>query len=133
MHASWAFPLEGAHAAIPCFDCHRELVPDASPAARLTFEDDRRECRDCHRDPHGGQFAGRIGGDACSTCHGADAFVPASRFDHERDAGFQLAGAHAAVACAACHRDEELAPGVRGPRYRPVSSRCEDCHGGARP
>jgi hypothetical protein len=141
MHATYAFPLEGAHAAIPCLDCHRELereplentLVSVRSAAHLSFEIDRRECRDCHRDPHGGQFEGRSGGDACSVCHGFDSFADASRFDHERDAGFQLAGAHAAIACAACHRDEELAPGARGPRYRPVPSRCEDCHGGAKP
>jgi len=137
MHASWSFPLEGAHAAVPCLECHRELdrvplahtVLGARPAAHLRFEIEHRECRDCHRDPHGRQFAGRRGGDACSVCHGLDAFVPATRFDHARDAGFELAGAHAAVACAGCHPTA----GAGGPRYRPVPRRCEDCHGGASP
>ncbi len=138
VHATYAFPLEGAHAAIPCFECHRELegdrlastLIDAGATPHLGFEIRHRDCRDCHRDPHGGQFEDR---GACSSCHGLDAWGPAARFDHERDAEFSLVGAHARTACQACHAPTVHADGSTSPRYRPVSRRCEDCHGPSPP
>ena len=140
-HSGYAFPLEGAHAAIPCFECHRELerarpastLVAAGSGSRLLFAIEARECRDCHDDPHGGQFAGRPGRDTCSACHGLDSFRPASRLDHDRNTDFPLEGAHAGTACAACHRATELADGSVITRYRPLSGRCEDCHGPTSP
>jgi hypothetical protein len=136
IHARSLFPLEGAHRALPCLDCHRELErPAATSTLRLapalpalSFRIAGRACVDCHADRHGGQFADRTDGGDCSACHGLDAFAPAVRFDHERDAAFALAGAHAKVACAACHATAVLPSGETGVVYRPLSSRCQDCH-----
>lgn len=126
-HARYRFALTGAHRAVPCASCHRDLArPYAGP---LLFQA-ASGCRDCHADPHGGQFADTTGGHpvrACADCHVTDAFAPA-RFDHEREAGFSLRGGHAAVPCAGCHR------GVSGPggravaRYRGTPRACESCH-----
>jgi hypothetical protein len=131
-HAAAAFPLEGAHRSTPCAACHRELrMASGTPAPAhrsLPFADTRRQCADCHRSPHGGQFADRGGADACERCHALGAFAPASRFDHVRDAGFRLEGSHARLACAACHKPERDPDGVTRTRWRPLEPRCESCH-----
>jgi len=135
-HAAFAFPLEGAHRAVPCFECHRDLqaprarstLASASPGAALTFAVEDRACRDCHDDPHGGQFDDAGAAADCATCHGTDGFAPAVRFDHERDAAFSLKGAHENVACASCHHSAANAGKPSRIVYRPISHRCEDCH-----
>lgn len=136
-HAVYAYPLEGAHRAVPCQDCHAELR--AAPAAStliaaaatmhaLTFERKATACADCHETPHGDQFATRKDGGACERCHGLEAFRPASAFDHSRDAAFKLEGAHARTPCLDCHRPTKDADGRIRPRWRPLPSSCESCH-----
>jgi hypothetical protein len=56
------------------------------------------------------------------------AFVPASGFDHDRDASFALGKGHRGVACLACHRARETVGGVSRVVYRPLSGKCESCH-----
>lgn len=136
-HADCVFPLEGAHMAIPCQRCHTELDRPAdgsslkgSPEKRpLRFDSKARACRDCHEDAHRGQFAARKDKGACESCHGFASFVPASKFDHDRDSEFHLQGAHARTPCAACHRTG-LATASAPPIvvYRPTPDRCEQCH-----
>jgi hypothetical protein len=141
-HARLGFPLEGAHRAAPCQDCHTELRPAraagataSGPARTLLFADAAGTCDGCHRSPHGDQFAGRRSrtrggpeGDACDACHGLDAFRPASRFDHQEDSAYRLDGAHAKVRCGACHRSSRDPQGRTFVVYKPTSTRCEDCH-----
>lgn len=57
------FPLEGAHAAVACDDCHRITLD------KITAIDG--SCRDCHRadDVHDGEF-----GSDCGRCHTAETF-----------------------------------------------------------
>jgi hypothetical protein len=134
-HARYRFVLEGAHAAVACFECHEDLRREAAhsslllaPATRVRFASEARACADCHDDPHGGQFAKRRDGGACDVCHDSGAFVPAARFDHDADSAFPLEGAHRSVACAKCHPEARRPDGSKGILYRPVSTRCEDCH-----
>ena len=137
-HDAYGFKLEGAHRAVPCVGCHAELKyqPAASTlvqvrwtGAPLLFTTRPQGCVGCHENPHGDQFASRPGGNRCESCHGLDAFAPAARFDHDRDTKFSLKGGHANVPCAKCHA-EVTGPGAkRVIRYRPVSARCESCHG----
>ena len=141
-HADSPFALEGAHRAVPCQRCHEELAAPAAASSlrgaagrELAFTRERRACADCHADPHGGQLKDK--GGACDRCHGIEAFVPAARFDHDRDAVFPLQGAHARTPCAACHRATTAGrDGERVVRYRPTPTKCESCHtsgaGGAR-
>jgi hypothetical protein len=136
VHAAFAFPLEGAHRAVPCLTCHKELAtpPSASSIVGSTslrplrFEIPQRGCRDCHENPHGNQFEARPDGGACEGCHGLDAFSPAGRFDHERDASFRLEGAHARTPCASCHPKRTTGSGDARVVYRPISGKCESCH-----
>ena len=134
-HAKSAFPLEGAHLAVPCVSCHTDMkgaafkstLVLAKAPATMTFAARHDGCAACHTDPHGDQFAKRRSSGGCESCHGLDAFVPAARFDHDRDASFPLTGAHAKVACASCHKP---APGASRASidYRGLSPKCESCH-----
>jgi hypothetical protein len=95
--------------------------------ARLDLGGAPTTCAGCHADPHGGQFV-KLDGGSCDRCHTMNAFKPAGRFDHARDAGFALEGAHARVACAACHR-QTIAGRPGAPlEYSKVSPSCESCH-----
>lgn len=136
-HRAYAFALEGAHQAVPCEACHPGLKrPAATPAlllaspalAPLGFARATTLCADCHQTPHGTQFEGRARGSDCGVCHGLDAFAPAERFDHNRDAAFSLKGAHQNVACGKCHPAQPVAGGKPRVLYRPVEARCESCH-----
>jgi len=141
-HRRTAYPLEGAHRAVPCQACHKELeaLPPASslllaggPARRLEFRDARRRCVECHADTHQGQFASRPGGGACEECHLVDAFRPVSRFDHTKGARFALGGAHARVPCARCHPTVPSSSGGSFVKYRDLPQSCEGCHGAKTP
>jgi len=140
-HARYRFPLEGAHRAVPCVDCHKDLAKRDPSGQRstllraakgpdtLTFAIARQECVSCHAGPHGDQFgkpAARAL--ACERCHGLEMFKPATRFDHGRDTAFALEGAHRGVACARCHATVRSPGGERIVRYRGVSAACESCH-----
>jgi hypothetical protein len=136
-HSRYAFPLEGAHRAVPCEACHASLrhpptktLRGAAGAAslRLAFDDATLECASCHKSPHGDQFAHRRDQGACQGCHGSDVFVPADRFDHGRDTQFTLEGAHQRTPCASCHVPAANPNAVPRVRYRPTPSRCVDCH-----
>ncbi len=137
-HRTCVFPLTGAHRATPCQVCHAELKAPASRSTLkaaaasmrpLRFEGKYRVCADCHTSPHGRQFDARKDKGACESCHGVDAFTPASKFVHNRDSAYKLEGAHAKAACASCHIPQTGADGKPVVTYRPMSSKCEDCHG----
>ncbi len=138
-HARFDFPLEGAHRATACSACHEELTRPSTTTrstlvqgpggfADLQFEA-KRECAACHDTPHGDQFVAWDARGGCAVCHAADAFVPAAKFDHTADASFSLNGAHEKVPCARCHVRDAAAPPTTPLRYRPLSGRCETCHG----
>lgn len=126
-HARYRFTLTGAHRAVPCAGCHKDLT---RPGTRPLLFGGGSACRDCHADPHGNQFADTAGGHparGCADCHNTDAFAPA-QFDHQRDAGFSLSGGHAAVPCAGCHRAANGTGGRAVARYRGTPRACESCH-----
>lgn len=129
-HASTALPLVGAHEAVACASCHREVRPDCGRRFRGTST----VCSDCHADPHRGAFdrpglPGRASAGpqqvGCARCHSTAAFAPVPDFDHALWTGYELVAAHAKVACARCHPR----PAGGGPRLGPVRGRaCADCH-----
>ncbi|MBI4584088.1 MAG: hypothetical protein HY717_08705 [Planctomycetes bacterium] len=120
------YPLTGAHAAVPCQDCHQVNAA----AGTRQFAATARECKACHADPHGGQFSRELAAGDCSQCHRGDASTfKIQPFDHERLANYALTGAHAQAACESCHRElpgSGAAPGAR--RYRNTDRECAACH-----
>ncbi len=105
-HGLTSFPLEGAHAASNCRDCHRAerivdktvLESEGVDLAR-TFLGLSATCLGCHFDEHRGQ----VEPDGCFDCHTADAWSPATAFDHDLTA-YPLRGSHRTAECRGCHQ-----------------------------
>jgi len=135
-HERLGYALDGAHRAVPCVACHEELALPPSDSSLLLarerlvlgFGAEHGRCSDCHADAHGAQFAERTDLGACDSCHGLDSFVPAPRFDHDRDSAFRLKGAHENVPCLKCHPLGSDASGRETVSYRPIPRECKSCH-----
>ena len=125
-HDSTRYPLRGAHRALACGKCHAPAR--AGLAARFSGLGTSCDASGCHLAPHGGQFAERARGSACTSCHTEAAWASLA-FDHQRDTDYPLDGAHRNVRCVACHRPQGDPPLVH---YRPLPHRCEDCHATAK-
>lgn len=112
------FPLDGAHAKVPCAGCHTDERRDVEQAAkRAPGSSAGRDCAGCHEDPH----AGALGSD-CTRCHSQASWRAegsAARFDHARDTRFPLDALHARLDCSACHD---------GLRFAAQGRECADCH-----
>lgn len=117
------FELSGAHASVPCVGCHTDSAVQEAP---FHFAAEGSSCLSCHRDddPHRGQFGDR----GCSACHGTDRFV-VTAFDHDTTQ-LPLDETHNTLACTSCHVQDQDSAGSFV-RYRPIESRCRDCHGGS--
>lgn len=144
-HAKTAYPLEGAHVAVPCRDCHapepklasripaavKSLLearhrPAAFSLARFTFAGATGGCEGCHEDPHGGQFGKGAAAKRCTTCHKVSGWSDLA-FDHDRDSRFALTGRHKGVACGECHATD-VARGQKHVHYKPLETGCASCH-----
>jgi hypothetical protein len=103
-HQQTDFPLEGAHGAVSCSDCHQagELHRSAT-----------QQCVGCHGedDPHQDAL-----GDDCAACHGAENWQ-VEAFDHSVTE-FPLRGGHTDVSCQSCHLELTFE----------APSECVDCH-----
>lgn len=121
------FPLTGSHRAVPCISCHAN---DEASGVR-TFAETPRECKGCHRDPHGGQFRRELVAGDCTTCHEktSDSFAISS-FDHDARTDYPLVGAHSGARCGDCHLVGEIAgaPGSPTRVYRGTTAECSACH-----
>lgn len=134
-HAKTTFLLRGKHRSLECRDCHNAKF-SVSPIAALAPGKDRSRgfigletaCVSCHADPHRGAL-----GENCTSCHGEDAWKPATGFDHQGST-YPLTGKHEKVECDACHRAERLktppaADGKREALWKPLAhGECSDCH-----
>lgn len=117
-HQETRFPLNGAHLALSCDQCHR-------PAAQgqFSFVNRASECVSCHLAAYSAttnpthQASGF--GTNCTQCHSTVAW-PSARFNHAGTA-FRLTGAHTALACNQCHGD-----GI----YAGKATTCVSCHQG---
>ncbi len=110
-HGTTNFPIEGAHQAVPCQDCH------ANGNYNLVYS----ECWQCHETTFNNttnpnHTALRFSRD-CLSCHTQDGWSPAS-YDHNLTK-FPLRGAHAAIPCQDCHV---------GGNYQMSYSDCYQCH-----
>ena len=115
-HQQTRFPLDGAHAAVECLECHAP-----APAGGLTWRNRPVECVACHLDEF---HATRTPDHAvagfprdCQSCHTRSGWSGA-RFDHSTTR-YPLLGAHAQAGCPDCH-----AQGV----FRGLDQACVSCH-----
>jgi hypothetical protein len=110
-HSTTGFPLTGAHATVPCSQCH------INGNYNLTAT----TCVSCHlKDFQGTTNPNHMQqgfAQTCESCHNTGAWQPA-QFDHAKS-GFPLTGAHATVQCAQCH--------VNG-NYSLTNTACVSCH-----
>ncbi len=132
-HTTTRFPLEGAHAAIICSECHHP--PEGAAATQTAvYHYDDLACPACHTDPHQGQFAKSMAKflpdkspAGCRACHNLRTWREVEGFDHSETA-FALEGAHRAVACDQCHKSNNLSAGSRNVVYRSTPKQCAACH-----
>lgn len=123
-HAHGGFPLQKPHDGLACARCHdpqkpwAERHPGRSPG----------ECRVCHADPHGGQFAtGPFAAAGCVGCHAGTHWRPHGfDLEHHARTALPLDGRHAELECKECHADPATAETPR--TFRPTPHRCEQCH-----
>lgn len=111
-HRAPTFPVDGAHLAVPCAECHRGKPFPVRVAQAWPLD-----CAQCHPNPHGERFAAEQRRAGCAGCHQTGDWKQA-RIDHERF--FPLRGRHAQTACAGCHT---------GTQYRGAPRACAACHG----
>lgn len=123
-HSLTGFELTGAHKPIDCRQCHKpDFVENQGLKKRSkTFLGLRRDCNACHADYHQKTLP-----TDCAQCHSTTAFVPASKFDHNK-AHFPLVGKHKTVGCAECHK-KETRSGKPFQKFTGIPfSNCNACH-----
>lgn len=121
-HSVTSFSLIGKHETVSCSACHK---PSATNVI-VQFKGTPNRCESCHQDAHGNQFATNSI-TACARCHTPTGWT-VRVFDHEKQSSFSLTGAHKKVECRSCHREETIG-GKSVIRYKPLSGKCEACHG----
>ena len=116
-HDLTRYPLVGKHRNITCEKCH---LPNQSLKSLTS-----RQCRNCHKDYHQGQFSHRKLKGACDECHTVDGFMPANfTLEQHNVTKYPLQGAHLAVPCNFCH--PKKANNI--PQFRFSSTECQICH-----
>ncbi len=124
-HEATAYPLQGAHLAVPCNGCHGRASPEAAPSTiRFKFASSR--CADCHKDPHGSEAVTFVQKGGCEICHVVGSWRDA-RYDHETTR-FPLTGKHKSATCVACHKPLEPNAPAGALRLRGLSLACAGCH-----
>lgn len=123
-HRNTAFPLSGAHAAIPCEECHSAAPGDrfsrAGAACLRCHEADYRRAALTSIDHLAAGF-----GTACASCHSAWRFTGARFFEH--DACFTISrGAHSGLGCKSCHAT--LAGARTDGSCSTTTAACTSCH-----
>jgi len=115
------FVLDGKHAEITCYSCHKPRVtkkPDRACEGSMCHAQDNK-----HRDRFVKEFP------SCGTCHDAERWRPDTTFDHDAQTKFKLTGAHAEAGCRACHRGKDPAQFERFPVSMVFPKiQCMSCH-----
>lgn len=127
-HQQSRYPLHGAHAAVPCAECHKKEGPGR------VFRIAQPSCQLCHADPHGrrGEVlapAGPLRAAAqrgCESCHETQSWRETKSFDHDHTE-FPLAGKHRGVTCRGCHKPA-MAAGRRQIVFADAPRQCGECH-----
>ncbi|MEP7323385.1 MAG: cytochrome c family protein [Saprospiraceae bacterium] len=118
-HNKTKFPLEGAHMAIACIDCHKK-------EDKLIFKDLGMTCVSCHKDIHQGLLKTAFyENQACQKCHTVKAWNELV-FNHNLT-NWKLEGKHIAQSCVACHLEKKNGP-ERKIIFELGDLNCEACH-----
>ncbi len=127
-HAASGFSLSAPHNKLSCEECHQQRQNADDFAARYPGRTEEA-CKECHQDPHAGQFDHPpFLQQGCLACHSKHEFAP-HEFGlkhHNRDS-FELTGSHADIECNACHilqDDNDQA----SRQFFGTPQKCEECH-----
>jgi hypothetical protein len=113
------YPLEGAHLAIPCTECHKKQKD-------WNFRGIGINCKDCHKDVHKNQIDAKYYPDGnCYSCHTPGGWDNIN-FDHSKTE-FKLTGAHKNKDCKACHLPDKT-NAVSQQKFSGLSTNCSGCH-----
>lgn len=117
-HGETAFPLTGAHLAIPCFMCHQiEEEED------WIFDELGVECLSCHENVHEGSMDPKYyEAHACTYCHTTESWQDID-FDHDQTE-FRLEGQHELTKCGDCHIDATTGEQI----FEGLTRECYICH-----
>jgi len=121
-HQKTGFALTGKHATTDCRSCH---FKEEGGKVEQYFSGLRKDCENCHGDPHRGQFQ-LEGKTNCANCHRSESWNPVN-FDHDQSS-FKLEGQHVQTACVKCHplvKDQE---GTFTKYKLKTEIKCADCH-----
>ena len=118
-HNLSTFPLQGAHIAIPCIDCHKKQT-------EWNFKGIGKNCKDCHKDIHKDLIDPKYYPDEdCKICHKEDSWDNIS-FDHSKTE-FKLTGAHQNKNCKTCHIIK-ISNSASQPKFSGLPVNCSACH-----
>jgi hypothetical protein len=118
-HNLGAFPLQGAHLATPCTECHKKQKD-------WNFRGIGMNCKDCHKDIHQNIIETRYYPDGnCKICHNMATWKDIT-FDHSKTE-FKLTGAHLKQNCKACHL-AKVVNGSTQAKFSGLSMNCSGCH-----
>ena len=121
-HSKTKFKLDGAHAKIPCSECH--YAKNQQGVVVQKFTGLSMECESCHKNSHAGQF--EVNGKTdCTRCHTTDDWAK-TKYDHNTSR-FKLDGAHATAKCYECHKQVTDEKG-KYIQYKFKSIECSNCH-----
>lgn len=123
-HDQALFALRGAHADVPCDDCHVRADPETGRRAFHPIGA-ARDCAGCHESPHADRLVRERDCESCHVAAAWDAVVPVDAaagtgFEHGADTRFALDALHASLPCSGCHESFAEAP--------PPPRECGDCH-----
>ena len=118
-HNKSVFPLQGAHLAVPCFDCHKK-------DEKWTFKLIGNKCIDCHKNVHYDLISRKYyPEDNCLSCHNPIKWSDI-HFDHSKT-NFKLLGAHLIQTCRKCHFNENSDVSKRQ-KFSGLLINCTNCH-----
>jgi len=118
-HNKGAFALQGAHSAVPCFECHKKTE-------KWNFRQIGKKCSDCHKNIHADLISKKYyPEDNCLSCH-SEIIWNDIKFDHAKT-NFKLLGSHATVSCRKCHFKENT-DGSKLQKFAGLETTCVNCH-----
>lgn len=117
-----SFALNGEHSKAACSKCHKPRL--AQTQTDVPLYDIGRLCKDCHEDPHLGQFA-----KDCEECHSEQGWKDRrlAAF-HAPGSSFTLKGRHAELQCQECHKTDGTDDVLAKAQFAGLGEDCQSCH-----
>lgn len=118
-HNKTVFPIQGSHAATPCFSCHKKTE-------KWAFREIGKRCVDCHANIHKDLITDKYYPEQnCLSCHKEIQWSEVA-FDHSKT-NFKLTGVHEKQTCRKCHFTEQP-DGTNVQKFSGLSVNCSNCH-----